>query len=241
MALRPPSESFRKWADTLSAVGFLIACVVFATFVVIDRTKAQVGRAPQAPAATKQSLPAEPVDLADAPILGSPSARVVLLEYSDFQCPFCGKFARDVFPEVKSEFIDTGRIRVAFRQFPLGIHKQAIPAAKAALCAADSGRFWEMHERLFEEGARLLPKDLRDYAVGVGVSRSVFEECMDRIGSTRIDQDIESGRAIGVTGTPAFLVGVVEGDNSIRVVDRLSGTAPVEVFRAMIQKAIETK
>ncbi len=87
----------------------------------------------------------------DDPMLGDPGAPVTIIEFSDFQCPFCQKFHSETFPQIKKTYIDTGKVRFVYRDFPLSFHPGAQPAAEAAECAHAQGKFWEMHEALFSE------------------------------------------------------------------------------------------
>ncbi|MEX2090869.1 MAG: thioredoxin domain-containing protein, partial [Candidatus Paceibacterota bacterium] len=94
------------------------------------------------------------VSIDDDPMLGNPKAKVTLVEFSDFQCPFCRSFWAGAYQQIKTEYIDTGKIRFVYRDFPLSFHPGAAPAAQGAECADDQGKFWEMHDKIFEEQAK---------------------------------------------------------------------------------------
>jgi protein-disulfide isomerase len=102
----------------------------------------------------------DPISVADVPILGNPAASIGIVLFSDFECPFCGKFARETLPELKTQYLDTGRAFLAFRHLPLAIHTNAERAAEVAACAGASGRFWAAHERFFNPGFSLAGVDL---------------------------------------------------------------------------------
>lgn len=157
---------------------------------------------------------------------GSDAAPVTILEFSDFQCPFC-KRAQDTLEQVMREF--PGRVRIVFKDFPLDFHPGARPAALAARCAGAGGRFWEYHDLLFVAQPDFEREDLLRYAERIGLERASFAECLD---SARfrdaVEQDMTEGRALGITGTPTFFV------NGRRLV----GAMPVEAFREAVRAAL---
>src|SRR4051794_7424651 len=108
------------------------------------------------------------ISIQGAPARGSADAKVVVIEYSDFQCPYCGKFARETFANVEQKYIAPGRVRYVFRNFPLDeSHPKAFKAADAAECANQQGKFWEMHAQLFANQQALDPGDLASHARAV--------------------------------------------------------------------------
>ncbi|MCS6844646.1 MAG: DsbA family protein [Caldilineales bacterium] len=177
-----------------------------------------------------QGVPAIPSD--DPRSKGSPDAPVVIVEYSDFQCPYCSRWVQQTFPTILKEYIETGKVRLVFRDFPLDFHQNARGAAVATRCAAEQGAYWPMHDALFARQAEW--SDLADpretfvgYAGEIGLDREQFRTCLD---SGRFDQaiedDIQAGLAAGVTGTPSF---VINGQ-------LLVGAQPASAFR----KALDT-
>ena len=105
------------------------------------------------------------LDITGAPVKGPKDAKVVLVEFSDFQCPFCARFSRDTIPQVQTDYVDTGKIKYVFADFPLEtIHPYAFKAAEAAGCAGEQGEFWKMHDHLFANQKALKPEDLSQYA-----------------------------------------------------------------------------
>ena len=110
------------------------------------------------------------IDLTDAPSRGNQAAQVTLVEFSDYQCPFCGQFTREALPQVLAEYVNSGKIRYVFRDFPLeGLHPDATKAAEAAHCAGEQNKYWSMHDRLFENQEKLGIPDLRAYASDLGL------------------------------------------------------------------------
>ena len=130
-----------KWRDLLDSTATVLT-VVAAGVVVF----AVMGK-PSAPAnPSALPVPEVPLSIAGAPTVGSASAKVVMFIFSDFECPFCGKFASEIMPGLTQKYVESGRVRLVFRHFPLGIHSRAVRAAESAECAARQGRFWAMHD-----------------------------------------------------------------------------------------------
>ncbi|MGE5124909.1 MAG: thioredoxin domain-containing protein [Betaproteobacteria bacterium] len=163
-----------------------------------------------------------PVDLADAPVRGNPKAPVTVVEFSDFQCPYCVR-ARPTVARVREAYGD--KLRWVFRHFPLSFHQYAEKAGEAAACAGDQGRFWEMHDRLWANHAKLEVPDLKAYAAALGLDPAAFDRCLD---SGRhaglVDRDLQAGASYGVSGTPAFFVNGRP----------LIGAQPFEAFQQVI-------
>ena len=190
-----------------------------------------------APAA--DAVPTEPVAIAAEPTRGKGTARVALIEFSDYQCPFCSRYSRDTYPQIATEYVDSGKVKYVFRDFPLSFHKQAFKAAEAAHCAGAQGKFWEMHDTLFQNQAALAPEQLGGHAKTIGIDATAFQQCLDSGRFTaEVNKDVTEGGAAGVTGTPAFLVGVIQPDGRVKVVRKLSGARPYADFKAALDSAL---
>jgi len=112
-------------------------------------------------------------------VRGSPNANVTMVIYSDFQCPVCGRFAREILPQIESNYVDTGKVKLIFKQFPItSIHNFAQKAAEASECAADQGKFWEYHDRLYQNQTELTISDLKQYASELELNTTLFDECL---------------------------------------------------------------
>jgi protein-disulfide isomerase len=162
-------------------------------------------------------------------VVGDPAARVTVIEYGDFQCPVCGRFARETYPTVGEDYIATGRVRWVYRHFPLrSVHPDAEAAAQASECAAAQARFWDYHDVLFTNQAALGAEDLNRYADELGLAVAAFDECRSSgLQTARVQRDVASGQALGVTGTPTFFING----------RRETGFRSVSVFRALLDAA----
>ena len=187
-------------------------------------------------------LPKDPINISKEPIKGDRKAQVVLIEFSDYQCPFCSRFGADTYPQLDTEYIKTGKIRYVFRDLPLDFHKQAFKAAEAAHCAGEQGRFWEMHDHLFQNQKALAPEDLTKYAEALQLNGSSFQQCLDSGRyAADIKKDITEANNVGITGTPTFLIGVIQpGDATVKVSKKLVGAKPYAEFKAAIDSVLNT-
>ncbi len=167
------------------------------------------------------------VEVADAPIKGAESAPVTVVEFSDFQCPYCSS----VTPTLKKITETYGdKVRIAFRHFPLGFHDKAQKAAEASLCAKEQGKFWEMHDAMFADQKQLDVAQLKTTAAGLEVDTAKFDECLDSGKyADAVKKDAEAGQAAGVSGTPAFFI-------NGRMIE---GAVPYEQLAAVIDDELE--
>jgi len=160
---------------------------------------------------------------------GPENAPIQLIEFSDFQCPFCQR-ANPVVEQVLKTYGD--RIRFVYRHFPLPNHPNARPAAEASACAGEQGRFWQYHDTLFANPARLTDADLKTHAATAGLDAAKFAACFDgRTFKDQVDQDLQEGDEVGVTGTPAFFI---NGRS-------LEGAQPFEAFKRIIDEELAAK
>jgi protein-disulfide isomerase len=163
------------------------------------------------------------------PAMGPADAPVTIVEWSDYQCPFC-KRAHPTVEQVLNEYKD--KVRFIYVDYPLSFHKQAWPASVAAHCAEDQGKFWEYHKNLMEIQGDLSPADLSKRATDVGLNSASFGTCLDsKKFDTRIQDNFNDGMALGVTGTPAFFI------NGRMLV----GAQPIEAFRDVINDELTRK
>lgn len=177
------------------------------------------------------------VSIDDDPVLGDKDAPVTLIEFSDYQCPFCRTFWTDSFPQLKKEYIDTGKVKFVYRDFPLGFHPMAISYAMAASCAGEQDKYWEMHDMIFGEQAVFGTgtvsvfddSDIKDWAIKLGLNQVKFNECFDS-GKYKdeINNDIKDGSRAGVQGTPNFFING----------RRIPGAVPYNIFQDIIEEEL---
>jgi NhaA family Na+:H+ antiporter len=164
------------------------------------------------------------------------NGKLVVVEFADYQCPFCGSYARETFPQVERELIAPGLVTYIFRHFPLeAIHPLAFRASEAAECAAEQGRHWELHERLFSQPMALTPVDLVNHARGAEIDLTEFDKCLT--GGSKaslVRSHMDEGTRLGVSGTPAFFFGRVESDGSIRLMKRVNGSLSFSLFKGTL-------
>lgn len=145
--------------------------------------------------------------------LGSDSAKLEVTEYADYQCPYCQDFDAIQLPAVKQQLIETGLVRWRYRDFPLDMHPHSRLAAHAAACANDQGKYWPMHEALYQHQAEWSPMKnaagaFSDYAKATGLDVAQYDQCMrDAKYAGRIQASYDEGLKVGVTGTPSFIIG----------------------------------
>jgi protein-disulfide isomerase len=160
---------------------------------------------------------------------GGMKAPVTIIEFSDYQCPYCGR-AEGTVDQVMKAYGD--KVRLVYRDYPLPFHPQARPASEAANCASAQGKFWEYHAKLFANQTALGEDKLKEYATAVGLDGTKFDQCLkDKPFKTAIDKDISDGEKVGVNGTPAFFING----------RMLSGAQPFEKFKEVIDEELSAK
>ena len=174
------------------------------------------------------------VSLGDDHRLGNPQATIGIVEFSDYQCPYCRGFQQQLFPQLKKEYVDSGIVQFIHKDLPLTqIHPQAMPAALAAACAGAQGRFWEMHDALYENA--LAPALYAELARRLGLDTGKFSACQGNPASARaVWRDVADARRLGIGGTPSFLIGRIEG-NTLMVVRMSQGAPSFEAFAHEIE------
>ncbi len=199
----------------------------------IQRDLEEIKRLLQGGRAVADVLPRDPIGIAGQPAKGNAKATVALIEYSDYQCPFCGRYTKDTLPQIESDYVETGKVKYVFKDLPLDFHKNAFKAAEAAHCAGEQGKYWEMHALLFQNQAALDAEQLPGHAKTIGLDAAAFQRCLEsgRFASD-IRQDIAEAGTVGITGTPSFLVGIVQPDGRVRVTRKLVGAKPYAEFKA---------
>jgi protein-disulfide isomerase len=181
------------------------------------------------------AAPTEPikVSLANAAIKGDKNAPVTMLEFSDFECPFCSRFALNTLPQIVSDYIDKGKVKLAFRNFPLGFHQYAKTAAIAAECAREQGgdeMFFKLHDKVYADQQSLSVESLKKWAGELGIKMDQFNTCLDtKKYEKQVDADMKDGQSYGVNGTPAFFING----------RMISGAQPFDNFKKIIDEELQ--
>lgn len=169
--------------------------------------------------------------------LGSEDAPVTVVEFADYQCPFCRKFHSETFAELKKNYIDTGKVRFVSRDLPLDIHPNASGAAMAARCAGDQNKFWEMHDLMLANNADLSSGSLLNFGKQISLDMNLFNSCLkDKKYSTAVQKDVSDAGAMGIGGTPSFVIGRTAKDQIKGV--RIAGAIPYPTFEIAIKNQL---
>lgn len=239
---RSPSEheSERSGLGALSDRGArlstrLRSAVVAATSVLLFAAASVVGwttlREPPDRRGPRAPRPTMSVD--GIPLTGDRGAGIVMVAFSDFECDSCVRFAREIWPEVKRRWVDTGQIQFGFRHLPPA-DQRATAATVAAVCAERQDRFWAMHDFLFANAPVREGADLRSYLPAAGITREPFEACLREGRHDRIDADLEVAARLNLEKAPMFLMGRLESDRRVTVVGTLYGAVPMPQFEKVI-------
>ena len=196
-----------------------------------------------APVGDNQPPPPEVTELDDATwqelltdgaaVLGDESAEVTIVEFTDYQCPFCARYYTDTYSTIMSDYVDTGKVKYVFRDLPLSFHQNAKPASLAARCAGDQNKYFEMHDRIFEGQEEWSSGDpveiFAGYAGEIGLNVSTYNSCYenDNHGAV-IDADVALATKVGATGTPTFFING----------SKLVGAQPTATFQNLIDTAL---
>ena len=178
-----------------------------------------------------------------AQFLGQKNATVTVVEFSDYQCPFCARHVQQTLPLLRKEYVDTGKVKYVFRDHPLeSIHPAAFKAAEAARCGGEQGKFWEMHDKLFSNQTKLTAADLAAHAQEVSLDAAKFKECLDSGRQAgKIRTDLADGAKAGVRGTPGFFIGLTSpGGPTFKAVKFINGAQPYAQFKEAIDGLLTT-
>jgi len=182
------------------------------------------------------------VTTGDNPSLGRRDAPVTMIEFSDYQCPFCRQFVSTTLPALKSAYVDSGKVRYVFRDFPIDhLHPEARKASEAARCAGDQGKYWEMHDVLFQNQQALAPERLPEHASRLSLDAAAFAACLSSGKyAGAVQQSYADGMAAGVRGTPSFVIGRTRPDDTVEGV-LVVGARPLADFRQELDRLLSEK
>lgn len=167
--------------------------------------------------------------------LGSKDAPVTIVEFADYQCPFCQRFHNDAFPELRKRYVETGKVRFASRDLPLEFHSNAFSAAEATRCAGDQGQYWQMRDLVIAHANELSPEEFKHFAGQLKLRADVFANCMDKnIHREAIQHEASEASTLHIDGTPSFVIGrsTPEGvDGAVTV-----GALPISAFEEKMKQ-----
>ncbi len=179
------------------------------------------------------------VDLKGAAEKGSKNAKVAMVEFTDYWCGFCARFAKSTLPELMKEYVSTGKVRYYVKDFAA---QRGTKISEAAHCAGEQGRYWELHDKLFENYGKYSDPELADYVQQAGADPTIFEKCVESDRYAKLVRDsMEQGAVAGVDGTPTFMLGVIDpaDPTKLKTVRTLVGAQSLDQFRAALDAVIE--
>ena len=208
----------------------------------IVKLESKVLKNQQAP--TQPNLQPISVSMDDDPIRGDQNAPITIVEFSDFQCPFCARFQIQTLPLILEQYVDTGKVKFVYRDFPIqNSHPNAMPAAVASECAHEQDKYWQYHDALFEnQGVWNKVENtsaitiFKEFATKLDLNQDQFDSCLDS-GKyiEEINNDLKDGKSYGVTGTPGFFI----GNDEVGFV-KINGAQPFEAFKSIIDSQLNT-
>src|SRR3989344_2262592 len=219
-------NSKKNLITSLSIIG---GAVIIAGAVVFVGQTLKIGENPGTAALVQPEESSAVISIEGEPILGDPNAKVLMVEVSDFQCPYCANYALNTFPEIKKEYVDTGKVKIVFKNFPLPFHPFAQKAAEAGDCVKEQGKFWEYKEDLFNNQQNISIDDLKKYAKDLGLDVQRFDSCLDSGKfEEKVKKDVQEAIGAGVEGTPTFFI---NGEKFV-------GALPFSEFQKIIDQAL---
>lgn len=233
-------EHTSRWKNLRSALDIAtsLAVLMSAAFLFMRWSSGGTKVISSAPPAVR--LPTEPVSFEGAASVGDEKAPLGLMEFSDFECPYCAKFASEVLPVLQKRYIDDGRLRLVYRHLVIPGHKHAEPAALVASCAAEQGQFKPIHDLLFANPKALDDESLGKYVAKVGLDPASYRACAETSGPNRVKADTALAKSLGLTATPSFLVGQIRGQGLIAK-KALKGVKSVQEFTTAIDEVLAGK
>ena len=191
---------------------------------------AAVGQPTGVQAGAQQPPARQNINSGNDPVLGNKDAPITIVSFEDYQCPFCGRAFQQTFPSIKKDYIDTGKVKYVFRDYPLPFHPNAEPAAEAANCANEQEKFWEYHDGLYKNQENLGTEFYMKLAGDLKLDTAKFKQCIDsQKYKQKIQDDFNYGSQVGVSGTPTFFI------NGIMLV----GAQPYQAFQQVIEAELK--
>jgi len=232
---RSDIEQLKKDVETLKKVQKAIITELRALHDQINGANDNQSPAPQAVDLS--------IEIATVPHMGASDAQVAVVEFSDFECPYCGRHFESTLPRIADEYVKTGKVLYIVRDFPIAqLHPHALKAAEAGRCAADQGKFWPMHDMLFSNQEHLEAADLLSYAPLVGLDKNIFEQCFSSgVHSRDVRQAVTYGVSLGVNATPTFFIGRIDANRgTVHATIRLAGAYPYSTFKQKLDETLNS-
>jgi protein-disulfide isomerase len=219
-----------KWLTRCANVSIVVVTAVLALWSVGFR---------ETSGASPLRVPKEKLSLVGAESVGSARARIAVIEFADFECPYCAQVAEETVPGVLQAYVDSGRLRFVFRHLALTkIHPFAMSAGAGAACAGRQHMFWKMHDALFSSRATLTDDRIRELGTTIGLDMRQFEACWHDDGLVQVRSDGALAAHLGVFRTPTFFVGTVDGDDMVSVTEAIDGYRPDAEFQAVLDHLV---
>jgi protein-disulfide isomerase len=232
------TQRIARLVDVAAAFAMLVA----ASLVIWQAWPGGSAQPPPSPPPATENIEEQglSMSLMDAFSEGDSSAPIVLIEFADFECPFCARYHRQTFQQIQENYVLAGTLGYVFRNLPLDrLHPSATAAATAASCVGRQGLFWDMRARLFARQGELSQLVWSDEAHAIGADRATFDACFtDPNATSMIRQDVDEATRLGVTSTPTFFLARRTGEQTVLLVTRINGARPFEIFAQAI-KAIQ--
>lgn len=227
----------------LIVASFLLGYLVARVQLLEKASKTAQIQAPtaQAPQNGQPQAPVGKVKVANGhlPVQGKEGAKVTIVEFSDFQCPFCEQFFTNTLPQIKKDYIDTGKAKLYYRHFPLEFHTAALPGALASECANEQNKFWEFHDKIFIDQTKIETQGMtvdqintqyKTWAQDLGLDTAKFDSCYDsQKYKAQVTGDQADGKTAGTSGTPTFYINGTQ----------LVGAQPYAAFKTAIDKELK--
>lgn len=224
----------KRVLDPLASIAFIAVCAVFLWKNLSPSASAE--RAPRPPV----PIPTQALVLDNLQLKGNRHAPIGIVEFSDFECPFCRQLEQETMSQVDKEFVQSGQVLVAYSQMPLPIHASAFQAAEASECAGEQGKFWELHDFIFETPDHLKADALMARSDVLGLDATRFRDCVSSHKTKAgIDASMQLARALHVASTPTLMIGSVLSDGHIKVAQVAAGFQTIDNLRAVIRKLLK--
>ena len=218
---------------------FLTGIVVgIGSMAIVQKAREQDLASPSQPQARPRPALTSPLLLNGEPTLGSASAPITIVEFSDFECSYCRRFHEQVFPNIKRQYIDTGLVRFVHKDLPLPFHPHALPAAAAARCAGEQNRYWDLYSALFDQQNCLSCKGVLTIATEERLEMTALQTCIERKATMAVINANRSEASLhNISATPTFVIGPTQNDGSLDG-QIIEGALPWSTFKSTIDKTL---